>query len=111
VETFCPCKLYIYKDLYTFSAIRLKQNNNWTGKVNRLQVFTPNNEYSYNNTHFIVNYEGQHYALGFKRVVARATNRNYDHLSRYGGQYSRSFSIRPGKYALGNDPNQIRDFS
>jgi hypothetical protein len=44
-------------------------------------------------------------------VEARATERNYDHLSRYGGQFRRGFTIRPGKYALGNDPNTVRDFS
>jgi hypothetical protein len=44
-------------------------------------------------------------------VEAKATNRNYDHLSRYGGQYSRGFNIRPGKYALGNDPSTARDLT
>lgn len=31
------------------------------------------------------------------------TSRSYDHLSRYGDQVPRSFSIRSGKYALGNN--------
>lgn len=29
--------------------------------------------------------------------------RSYDHLSRYGDKVPRSFSIRSGKYALGNN--------
>ena len=31
------------------------------------------------------------------------TSRSYDHLSRYGDQVPRSFSIRSSKYALGNN--------
>ena len=44
-------------------------------------------------------------------MTARGTPRHYDHLSRYGQQVSRSFNIRPGKYALGNDPSTVVDFS
>jgi hypothetical protein len=32
-------------------------------------------------------------------------------LSRYGDQYEKSFQIRSGKYALGNNPNKIEDFT
>lgn len=32
-------------------------------------------------------------------------------MSRYGDQYDRTFHIRSGKYALGNDPNKISDFT
>lgn len=72
----------------------------------------PNNPYfRHNTTHLIINHEGNDYALGYKKVKAGPTARNYDHLSRYGDQHRRSFSIRPGKYALGNDPNQIKDFT
>lgn len=44
-------------------------------------------------------------------MTARATTRNYDHLTRYGTQGPRQFYIRPGKYALGSDPTDIKDFS
>jgi hypothetical protein len=79
--------------------------------LNKLTNFIANDEYPFNSTHFTINVQGKLYSIGYKRVTARATSRNYDHLSRYGTQYSRQFSIRPGKYALGNDPNQIIDFS
>lgn len=55
--------------------------------------------------------KGSPYSIGYKRVTARGTNRVYDHLSRFGTQGPRQFNIRPGKYALGNDPNDIKDFS
>lgn len=32
-------------------------------------------------------------------------------MARDGRQVPRSFSIRPGKYALGNDPSTVTDFS
>ena len=44
-------------------------------------------------------------------MTAQGTNRNYDHLTRYGTKGGRGFHIRPGKYALGNVPNTARDFS
>lgn len=44
-------------------------------------------------------------------MTARGTPRRYDHLSRYGQLAGRSFNIRPGKYALGNDPSTAIDFS
>jgi hypothetical protein len=69
------------------------------------------NEFSHNITHFNINHEGQFYSIGYKRIEAKPTSRFYDHLTRYGTQSPRSFSIRPGKYALGNDPNTVRDFS
>ena len=71
----------------------------------------PSEEYQFTSTHFNIIVHGKPYSIGYKRVEARPTSRHYDHLSRYGQQYARTFSIRPGKYALGNDPNDIRDFS
>jgi hypothetical protein len=96
--------------MFTFTTIRLKKVEN-QGATNKLKVFVSNENYRYSDTHFIISLNGKSYELGYKRVNARSTPRHYDHLSRYGQQYSRSFSIRPGKYALGNDPNDIKDFS
>lgn len=55
--------------------------------------------------------QGKHYAIGYKKVIAEGTPRNYAHLSRYGDQYERGFHINSGKYALGNDPNKISDLT
>ena len=65
----------------------------------------PNEQYQHTETHFNIIVDRKPYSIGYKRVEARATGRNYKHLSRYGQMFQRSFSIRPGKYALGNDPN------
>lgn len=73
--------------------------------------FVPNNKFYYNDTHFKINYDNKEYGIGYKRVGARGTNRQYDHLTRYGTQGARGFNIRPGKYALGNDPNDVTDIS
>lgn len=65
----------------------------------------------FNDTHLKLELHGKRYALGYKKIVAEGTNRQYDHLSRYGDQTPRSFHIRSGKYALGNNPNLISDFT
>ncbi len=51
------------------------------------------------------------YEIGYKRVNARPTPRSYSHLSRYGTRSPKNVQIHSGKYALGNDPNSISDFS
>lgn len=111
VETACPCKLYLYPSLATYSSIRLTKQDTPPTTSNSLQPFTPSEEYSHTDTHFRIKHSGREYLLGYKRVKAGSTDRHYEHLSRYGGRQERSFSIRPGKYALGNDPNDIKDFS
>lgn len=67
--------------------------------------------FSHNNTHLKIALNSKTYSIGYKRIIAEATGRSYDHLSRYGDQIHRSFSIRPGKYALGNNPNKISDLT
>lgn len=67
--------------------------------------------YSYNNSHFKIELNGKKYSIGYKKIEAESTSRNYKHLSRYGDQVQRGFSIRSGKYALGNNPNKIIDLS
>lgn len=67
--------------------------------------------FTYNSTHFKIELNGSRYSIGYKKIVAEATSRHYAHLSRYGDQYERSFSIRSGKYALGNDPNRVSDLT
>lgn len=66
---------------------------------------------SYNDTTISLNVNQRKYTIGYKRVVAEPTPRNYEHLSANGGRTMRSFTIRSGKYALGNNPNKIYDFS
>lgn len=110
-EDRCPCKLYLYPKFSTYTAIKLLRVAKEILKINKLSHFSSNDQFPFNNTHFKINYDGSQYAIGYKRVEAKATNRNYEHLSRYGGQFTRGFNIRPGKYALGNDPNTARDFS
>lgn len=82
-----------------------------TLKRNKLSAFTPGSDFSFNNTHFKISYAGGEYAIGYKKVEAKGTSRQYDHLSRYGNQVGRGFYIRPGKYALGNDPNTVQDLT
>ena len=111
-EELCPCKLYLYKLLFTFTSIRLKRIDDASeAKVNRLTQFVPSEDYQASNSHFSISLNGKSYSIGYKKVGARGTPRYYEHLSRYGQQYARTFNIRPGKYALGNDPNDIKDFS
>lgn len=64
-----------------------------------------------NASHFKITLNDRTYSIGYKRILAEATSRNYDHLSRYGDLGRRSFSIRSGKYALGNNPNKISELS
>lgn len=111
MEDICPCKLYLYPQFSTYTAIKLQQATKESVRINKLAPFQPDDQFSSNSSHFKIKYAGSDYALGYKWVEAKATNRNYEHLSRYGGQFMRGFSIRPGKYALGNDPNTVRDFS
>lgn len=66
---------------------------------------------SYNDTTLILDINGRKYTIAYKRVVAEPTPRNYDHLNAMGNKSPRSFTIRSGKYALGNNPNKIYDFS
>lgn len=56
----------------------------------------------YNKTHVTIIHNNKEYNIGYKRLNGDATSRYYDHLSRYGDQGKRSFSVRSGKYALGN---------
>jgi len=67
--------------------------------------------FSFNDTHFKIELNNSKYSIGYKKIIAEGTNRNYAHLSRYGDQYQRQFHIRSGKYALGNDPNRISDLT
>lgn len=50
-------------------------------------------------------FNGKDYFIGYKKVDADPTSRNYDHLSRYGEKTPRFFTINSGKYALGNNPS------
>lgn len=63
--------------------------------------------FNYNFSHFKIELNDRKYSIGYKKIIAQGTNRRYKHLSRYGDGYERSFNIRPGKYALGNNPNKI----
>jgi len=56
----------------------------------------------FNKTHLTISHNNKEYNIGYKRLNGDATSRYYDHLSRYGDQGKRSFSVRSGKYALGN---------
>jgi hypothetical protein len=70
--------------MYTFTSIRLKYIESSTQKINKLTKFKPNDEYSFNSTHFTIKVKGSPYSIGYKRVTARGTPRHYDHLTRYG---------------------------
>ena len=67
--------------------------------------------FSYNETHFTITLNNKQYSIGYKRLNGDPTPRNYKHLSRYGDQVARSFSIKSGKYALGNNPKTQVDLS
>ncbi len=107
----CPCKLYLYPIFTAYISITLTRGLPEGLPIHRLGAFVPNERFSSNKTHFKISIDGKEYSLGYKRVEAKGTPRQYDHLSRYGSQVPRQFNIRPGKYALGNDPRTARDFS
>ena len=67
--------------------------------------------FSHNQSHLKIYLNNKQYSIGYKKIIAEGTNRNYQHLSRYGDQNGRAFNIKSGKYALGNNPNKISDFS
>ena len=69
-----------------------------------LKRLIPDSTFSYNKAHFTIKEGGKSYSIGYKRLNGDPTPRRYDHLSRYGDQTPRSFTIRSGKYALGNNP-------
>ena len=111
IEGDCPCKLYLYKPLYAYTAVRLRLADPTAVKVNRLSTMPFNDQFNHNKTHLHIKHDGKDYFIGYKRVTAKPTQRNYAHLSRYGTQQTRGFQIRPGKYALGNDLNTAKDFT
>lgn len=56
-------------------------------------------------------FNNREYFIGYKKVDADPTSRNYDHLSRYGEKTPRIFTINSGKYALGNNPSTEQNLS
>ena len=96
--------MYLYSKVFTYSIIKLKRVENRPKDANILQKLKPDETFSYNKTHFTITYNGKEYSIGYKRLDGDPTPRRYDHLSRYGDQVHRSFTIRSGKYALGNNP-------
>ena len=62
-------------------------------------------------THFTITSNDKQYSIGYKRLNGDPTPRQYDHLSRYGDQVGRSFNIKSGKYALGNNPKTEVDLT
>ena len=58
---------------------------------------------SFNDTHFTLQYNSNKYSIGYKSLNGDSTPRRYKHLTRYGTESERTFNIRSGKYALGND--------
>lgn len=101
----CPCDLYLYAKIFTYTLIKLKRVPNRPKDANILQKLVPDETFSYNKTHFTITLNDKKYSIGYKRLNGDPTPRNYDHLSRYGDQYGRSFTIKSGKYALGNNPS------
>lgn len=67
-ESECPCKLYLYPPLSTYTAVRLTKVAKGTLKANKLSPFTPSSEYNFNSSHFKINYAGGEYAIGYKKV-------------------------------------------
>jgi hypothetical protein len=84
--------------------IRLKKVQNKSKDPFLLRSINKNSgdDLTYNSTHITIKNNNNLYNIGYKRLNGDPTPRNYDHLSRYGDQMRRSFSIRSGKYALGN---------
>jgi hypothetical protein len=52
-----------------------------------MTAFKSDERYSFNSSHFQINFEQSLYSIGYKKVAARPTGRKYEHLSRYGSQY------------------------
>lgn len=91
--------------------IKLKRVANRPKDANLIQKLKPDENFSYNSTHFTISLNSKKYSIGYKRLNGDATPRNYDHLSRYGDQFGRGFTIRSGKYALGNNPKTEVDLT
>ena len=99
--------MYITAPIVTYLPIRLKkvqypQNVHYLTDLEK----DSNEMFSYNSTHIeIKTKQGTTFKIGYKTLEANPTPRNYAHLTRYGTQSERSFSINSGKYALGNNPS------
>lgn len=106
----CNCTLYLYPRLSTFSFIKLTKSKT-VPVTYTLQPLQNHSLLSTNKTHITLKINHKEYRISYKRVVAESTPRNYAHLSRYGSSVQRSFSINSGKYALGNNPNKIHEWS
>ena len=91
--------------------IKLKRVPNRPKDANILQKLVPDQKFSYNKTHFTITSNDKQYSIGYKRLNGDPTPRQYDHLSRYGDQVGRSFNIKSGKYALGNNPKTEVDLT
>lgn len=102
----CPCDLYLYPSLTTYSLVKLKKAEKF-GKdpylMRALDIDESDAGFGFNSTHVKINRNGKEYAIGYKRLNGDATQRTYSHLSRYGDQVQRGFSVRSGKYALGSN--------
>ena len=107
----CPCSLYLFPKLATYSLIRLQTVNSWAKDPNFLRelyslsegVLSEDKEIKYNATHFTLLQGSNEYSVGYKKLDGNPTSRNYAHLSRFGEQKKRGFNIRSGRYALGNN--------
>lgn len=104
----------MYPENYgTYITIKLTKQEN-IGNFSKFIQFQEKSDikdFNFNSTHFKIELNGSKYSIGYKKIIAEGTSRNYAHLSRYGDQFQRSFHIKSGKYALGNDPNKVSDFT
>ena len=99
----CSCDLYLYPNLATYSLIKLKKVSFRPKDAFLLRKIANESEFSYNATHMTISLSQKQYNIGYKRLNGDPTSRSYKHLSRFGDQTPRTFSIRSGKYALGNN--------
>ena len=60
-ELNCPCKLYLYKPLSTYTAIRLVKKESFPTKSYKLQTFQNGDQYSHSETHFKIKHSGREY--------------------------------------------------
>ena len=106
----CNCTLYIYNKLPTYTTLVFHRELN-KPKTFTLEELPASSMLKYNNTHLTLSVSNKEYQISYKKVIAEPTPRNFEHVNAQGTKSNRAVTINSGKYAMGNNPNKISEWS
>lgn len=108
----CNCTLYIYNKLPTYTSLLFMKQDSAPTKTFTLQALPESGSaLRHNNTHLTLVVSNKEYHVSYKKVVAEPTQRSFEHVNAQGGRSIRAPTINSGKYAMGNNPNKIEEWS